>query len=375
MQQRIIIPEKIYAGVHGRATGSSPLASVTAWGTDTAAKNRMGTVDSNSKDALALDNRATVGFSIESCAWKDEIRVKDPRGFAVNLKSDSVIALLRECTVVNGMIVEPLVYARSNGNNLLLNVQSQRYRQAQLITQIANSKETWKNARFGNRVTLTNGVQGIYLGRYHSVLQETGGWVDYKAPEANRFKIDSSPKYVILQDENVRHYKRHINKQLVLHGSAKLARIDSRDEFSAQEAEIKMNELLHDHTCEIERGWSMGIVAALRKVSDFDSLKIAVVDIDIEEDIETVVDRRKVVISLPYGGIGLVSSLGRNNMATVYEIDQTHLANNRFVYVYKQDTRGSVSAVSRHLPIANITDFKCLQIEFATSLGNKLIIV
>ena len=374
MQQRIIIPEKIYAGVHVMAKGSSPLAAVTAWGEDSAAKGRMSTVDSNSKDAVDLPNTPTVGFVIENSVWKDEIRVRDPRGFSVNLKSDSVISLVKDCTVVNGMIVEPLVYARSNGNNLLLSVQSQQYHQARLLTEIANSKESWKNARFGNRVTLTNGTQGIYLGRYFSVCQEGGSWVNHKAPDASRFSIESSAKYVILKDENVRHYRKSVNKQLIFHGSAKLARIDSEDEITAQQAEMQINQLLHDPTCEIERGWSMGIVAAVSKQSDFLSLALTVKHIDIDDNVETLVDRRQVVID-SLGYLGLVTTIGRNNSATVLELDQSHLKNNRFVYVYRKDSRGNITAVSHTVPLSNLSDLKCLQLEFSTALGNQLTIV
>lgn len=370
---RLIIPEKIYAGIHSRATGSSPMASVTAWGTDSAARGRISTVDSNSKDAVILNNEPMVGFSVEGSMWKDEIRVRDPRGFCVNLKSDGVISLLKESTLVNGMIVEPCVYARSNGNNVLLNTQSATYRHSVLITEIANSKASWKNARLGNRVTLTNGVQGIYLGRYFSVTQMGGGWVDRGSPDQNRISLEASNRFVILQDQNVKSYKPMIDKRLVLHGSAKLARIDSKDEISAADAESHLNHLLHDVTCEVQDNWRDNIVAAVTKQTDFDSLRVSVVDVDIEgSDLESLLCQRKIVIDLPGGGLGVIGNLGRNNHAVVYEIDQNHLANNRLVYRYSRDSRFGISAVSHTVSVAGIVNWRCLQLEIATALGNTL---
>lgn len=372
MDQRIIIPEKVYVGVHPRNNGSYPYALVTAWGTDSAARNRMLTVDSNSKDAVAIPNTPTVGFVVDSTAWKDEIKIRDPRGFLVGIRSDHVIQLMRNSTMINGMIVEPCVYARSNGQNVLLNTRSDVYRHSQLMTEIALSKDSWKNAKPGNRVTLTNGVQGVYLGKYHSVNLDTSAWVDQSRPAANKLTCEATAKFVILRDQNVRHYSKMINKELVFHGSAKLARIDSKHSVSPQEAEALLNSLLNDNTCVVEHSWRRSVLFAVSKASDFDNLTISVEQCD-EIDLEQAINNHRVVVDLPNGELALVMNLNRNKTVLTHELSSAGLEQNQLFFNSRRD-RHSVISVNHTVDANSLKNLKRLRFQINSVLGNNLVV-
>jgi hypothetical protein len=156
------------------------------------------------------------------------------------------LELIQNSTIVQGEILEPCVWARRPNHNVLLNVESEDYKWAVIQTQVANSKESWKNAKLGNRVTLTNGLQGVYLGKYHRVVY---------SPYYLQNKVFSVPSensvYAILQDTNVKYWKSGVDKLLYFGGSMKLARIDSKDEISATHAEQLINQLLPDVSCHV----------------------------------------------------------------------------------------------------------------------------
>lgn len=85
----------------------------------------------NGEEAV-IDNIAIKGFYIGSSVarWSTSnklFRVKDPRGFTVEVPTDNIATLLHHCTVVNGIVQEECVWGREGNNHILLPVNSEPY--------------------------------------------------------------------------------------------------------------------------------------------------------------------------------------------------------------------------------------------------------
>ena len=75
--------------------------------------------------------------------------------------------LLQNCIIENGIIIDPCIWARQSGNNVLLSTLSYEYINAVQYTQIKSTAESIKNVHKGNKIVLQNGTVGTYLGKYH----------------------------------------------------------------------------------------------------------------------------------------------------------------------------------------------------------------
>lgn len=78
------------------------------------------------------DNTPTTGFYVGSSVsrWSTSnklFRVKDPRGFTVEIPTDNLATLLHHTTVVKGVVNEPCVWGREGNNHILLPVNSEPY--------------------------------------------------------------------------------------------------------------------------------------------------------------------------------------------------------------------------------------------------------
>lgn len=78
------------------------------------------------------DNTPTKGFYVGSSAsrWSTSnklFRVKDPRGFTVEIPTDNLATLLHHTTVINGVVQEECVWGREGNNHILLPVNSEPY--------------------------------------------------------------------------------------------------------------------------------------------------------------------------------------------------------------------------------------------------------
>lgn len=79
-----------------------------------------------------VENSPTTGFSIGDSVsrWSTEnklFRVKDPRGFTVEVPTGNIATLLHHTTVVKGIIQEECVWGREGNNHILLPVNSEPY--------------------------------------------------------------------------------------------------------------------------------------------------------------------------------------------------------------------------------------------------------
>lgn len=103
---------------------------------DYAFKKRKATVDSWAEKDLAsmdLDNKPTHGFKIVDTVSRYStsnkfFRVEDPRGFELEIDVNNLLDLIEHHTIVQGTIMEPLVWARYGGNNYLISSNSEEYK-------------------------------------------------------------------------------------------------------------------------------------------------------------------------------------------------------------------------------------------------------
>jgi hypothetical protein len=240
---KTIIPNEIYVG----AASKSSTCMVTAHGTDKVAQNRMDTLHRNcggEANCMKLENEPLLGFELRGSVYKDQHRVRDPRGFDVCINNYLMDHLLQTATIVRGVIQQPCVYARTGGNTMLLNCHTEKYSQAVLSTQVANSKASWKNVKPGNLITLKTGVKGTYMGKFR-VLTYTRYKTMHDTSEAgdpvslSRLEWLSKPQHVILEN-------RDHKPRVVAHVMAapNLAVIEPGVQISEKHAEQQVNDLM-----------------------------------------------------------------------------------------------------------------------------------
>jgi len=83
-------------------------------------------------EEFIVDNTPTSGFYV-GCSvsrWSTSnklFRVKDPRGFTVEIPTDNLATLLHHTTVVKGVVTEECVWGREGNNHILLPINSEPY--------------------------------------------------------------------------------------------------------------------------------------------------------------------------------------------------------------------------------------------------------
>lgn len=97
----------------------------------------------NGKEEI-IDNLPTaniyVGNSVSRWSTSNKVfRVKDPRGFTVEIPTDNLATLLHHTTVVKGVVQEECVWGRVGGNHILLPVNSEPY------TKVMKNMDTIEN--------------------------------------------------------------------------------------------------------------------------------------------------------------------------------------------------------------------------------------
>jgi hypothetical protein len=90
------------------------------------------TIPARKGEEFIADNTPTTGFYVGSSVsrWSTSnklFRVKDPRGFTVEIPTDNLATLLHHTTVVKGVVQEACVWGREGNNHILLPVNSEPY--------------------------------------------------------------------------------------------------------------------------------------------------------------------------------------------------------------------------------------------------------
>jgi len=131
------------------------------------------------------DNNPTIGFSVGDsvCRWSTQnklFRVKDPRGFVVEIPSGNLATLLHHCTVVKGIVQEACVWGRDGNNHILLPVNSEPYLETlSKMKKLAEALKV-KDLKEGDRVKFFGSdTEYIFCGRVRLTWRyATYRWVD-----------------------------------------------------------------------------------------------------------------------------------------------------------------------------------------------------
>ena len=203
----IKIPEKHYVTFQGREK-NVPIAFLTPFGTDSAAKKRMTTADSwaiswgRSKakiDPKTIDNVLMSGFKVahsvsrystSNVVW----RILDPRGFELEISSPNMSDLIGITTIEQGEIQDRCIWSRQGANNVLLTENDPVYLQAIKNSERVEKKVSLRDVKIGNMVVLSNGMVGQYMGCFHLISMSYGD-TSYGRNDPAKVEIAKSPKH------------------------------------------------------------------------------------------------------------------------------------------------------------------------------------
>lgn len=158
--------------------GDEGLAYMTHYEENAAFEKRKstGTGWSRTTDGVTIDNSPAKGFYIGSSVsrWSTSnklFRVKDPRGFVVEVPTDNIATLLHLCTVDKGVVQEECVWGREGSNHILLPVNSEPYTTSlEQMDTLKNKLIPIKDLKVGDVVRLF-GEEKEYT--YHGKLKIT----------------------------------------------------------------------------------------------------------------------------------------------------------------------------------------------------------
>lgn len=140
MLRDIKFPAQYYVGFqkqrYSNAENFRMLGFATPNTGDYAFKKRKATVDGwSEKDltALDMDNKPTHGFKIVDAVSRystdnKKFRIEDPRGFELEISVYNLFDIISKHTIVQGTIMEPMLWGRSGQDNYLISSASEEYK-------------------------------------------------------------------------------------------------------------------------------------------------------------------------------------------------------------------------------------------------------
>lgn len=153
------------------------LAYMTHYEENSAFEKRKSTgVSWSRNEGVTIDNSPAKGFYIGSSVsrWSTSnklFRVKDPRGFVVEVPTDNIATLLHLCTVDKGVVQEECIWGREGSNHILLPVNSEPYTTSlEQMDTLKNKLIPIKDLKIGDVVKLF-GEEAEYT--YHGKLKIT----------------------------------------------------------------------------------------------------------------------------------------------------------------------------------------------------------
>ena len=176
----IVIPEQHYIAF-GK-TNQGHQAFMTLEGTTQAIKDRQKRLQSQADSlcathklapipSIVIDNTPMLGFEIAclpSNYDRDLWLIKDPRGFCIAVELSNIWSLLNDCFLENKEILEKCVWGQQGTKNVLIPVTSQVYQSAVSNSARVKSRVSLKDIKLGNKITLRDGQEVVYLGSWHT---------------------------------------------------------------------------------------------------------------------------------------------------------------------------------------------------------------
>jgi hypothetical protein len=356
---------------------------MTPWGEDAAAKKRMASVDhwangrynQNTKlSSTTINNAPIVGFKLTSSIRKgdygaaDKWRIEDPRGFELEITSSNLAELMSVTTIERGEILEKCVWARNGGNNVLLSVESDDYKEAVAMTAILNSSASWKDVKIGNEIILQNGTRGVFLGRYHCLVPS---WRNHKSNINNSIQPKIGLRTYIKSTAPEYNPNNKFTNKLVIVSSPKLSSILSSNEITAKEAEMQINDAINTSTWQSSE--TIYAVAA-NPISD-NSYTFELVQIDDTDSLDIRWDSPKQTYARHNNG-DLVKIDTRTNQLMGTVVHEELLASGVLAVKTKASSRYGYSNYyeeqSQAINKSDISKYYRIQLCMSTKLGNDI---
>jgi hypothetical protein len=189
------IPATHYVGFQARENDTVPLGFMTPDGEDAAAVKRKATVDNWAKGygyssrkehtmaPVTYDNKPMSGFKLRQNVrhggggWGGgdvKWRIEDPRGFELEITSTNLNRIIEISTIEKGEILEKCIWCREGNANVLVPVASEEYVAATANTERLSKSVSLTEVKTGDYIVLQGGMEGIYLGLFHTVNTRTG---------------------------------------------------------------------------------------------------------------------------------------------------------------------------------------------------------
>lgn len=182
---------KVYVGFQGRrGQDEVPLGFLTPHTDDAAGQKRRDTVDnwargyghSKTFNSVELDNEPMIGFEVgrsirRSGGWNGSgasyVRVKDPRGFELEITIENLVMIMTGNLIDNGEIMTECVWGRDGNRNILLPTNSEPYRASKQMAKSLSEVISLKEVKPGDTIKLLDGTEGVYLGGMHALYKES----------------------------------------------------------------------------------------------------------------------------------------------------------------------------------------------------------
>lgn len=117
------------------------------------------------------DNTPMTGFKLGKAVsrWSTSnkyFRLEDPRGFEVEISTGNLEMLVRDVTIIKGVIQDECLWAREDGN-VLVSVNSEPYTSSVVMNKDAlAARPKMKDIKVGEEVVFENGDRGVYVGKF-----------------------------------------------------------------------------------------------------------------------------------------------------------------------------------------------------------------
>lgn len=164
--QNIIISDTILVGIglNGRSSEIAPIQEGLK-----SAKSLQARIKKNFKMTSELSNHPYSNFEIigYSCYKSTNgVYIQDQRGIKIFVDMEYFFSVLKEFTIVNGVIVNDCVWACYNSRNILVPVNSEIYKTCKENTNRKLKRVSTRDIKFGDLCLMEDGATCTYIGYY-----------------------------------------------------------------------------------------------------------------------------------------------------------------------------------------------------------------
>ena len=387
MASNVIIPVKHYVGLIKRENSKLPLAFITPWGEDSAAKKRIDTVNTwagNTRnwrghtqlESQIIENVPLIGFklgeSIRSSGYGgyDKWRIEDPRGFELEITSGNLAQILSVGMIDKGEIMDQCVWARFGKDNILLSTNTNEYKQAVENTKVARSTASWKDVKLGDAVVLQNNIKGIWLGRMHYLFKNYSYVKPSTTERIGQDEMSCPTKLVHIIFDG--------KSTVYLLASPNLSSFDHCETpLTKAQAEVHANELISNKNIKVDKqGYTTPLIVAFDIMKPASHYTLKLVDLNIQHKNELTRDNTT-FIEMKNGDFG--SSSHRD---VIYCYDRASIDQNKLCRkMGPPDRKNSwgmsaayygYEALSATFNFASVDKFYSLELTVKTSTGNEI---